>query len=147
MVEESSGHGTAGPSTGLAVASDSGPTTTEQAGGQAENVVLALGARRAQPPPEPEEPEVMEEIQGHPQGGGQESQQRVYMSCWRKDHWVTHEEILEDEEADRVEQATKALMEEVKVSFTQSPASCLLFVVVFSLACLLSGGNEDLKVP
>ena len=54
------------------------------------------------PKEEPEEDEV-EEVLGHPQ----DKRQHVYVSRWRNDQWVVHEEILEVEETKKVERAAK----------------------------------------
>ena len=68
------------------------------------------------PEEEPKEDEV-EEVLGHPQ----DKQQHVYVSCWRNDQWVVHEEILEVEETKKVERAVKWLVTEVQVSFASPP--------------------------
>ena len=68
------------------------------------------------PEEEPEEDEV-EEVLGHPQ----DKRQHVYMSRWRNDQWVVHEEIPEVEETKKVEQAAKRLVMEVQVCFASSP--------------------------
>ena len=57
------------------------------------------------PKQEAEEDEV-EEVLGHPQ----DKRQHVYVSRWRNDQWVMHEEILEVEETLKVERATKRLV-------------------------------------
>ena len=54
----------------------------------------------------------VEEIQGHPRDG----RQHIYVLRQRGDHWASYEEIAEVEEAERVEQAAKRLVSEVKVS-------------------------------
>ena len=54
----------------------------------------------------------VEEIQGCPRDG----RQHIYVWRQRGDHWAGHEEIAEVEEAERVEQAAKRLVNEVKVS-------------------------------
>ena len=64
------------------------------------------------PEEEPEEDEV-EEVLGHPQ----DKRQHVYVSHWRNDQWVIHEEIPEVEETKKVERAVKRLVTEVQVSF------------------------------
>ena len=65
---------------------------------------------------EPKEDEV-EEVLGHPQ----DKRQHVYVSHWRNDQWVIHEEISEVEETKKVERAAKRLVTEVQVSFASSP--------------------------
>ena len=59
---------------------------------------------------EAEEDEV-EEVLGRPQ----DKRQHVYVSRWRNDEWVMHEEIPEVEETLRVERAAKHLVTEVQV--------------------------------
>ena len=68
------------------------------------------------PEEEPEEDEV-EEVLGRPQ----DKRQHVYVSRWRNDQWVIHEEILEVEETKKVEWAVKRLVTEVPVSFASPP--------------------------
>ena len=57
---------------------------------------------------EAEEDEV-EEVLGRPQ----DRRQHVYVSRWRNDQWVVHEEIPEIEETMKVERAAKRLVMEV----------------------------------
>ena len=64
------------------------------------------------PKEEPDEDEV-EEVLGRPQ----DKRQHVYVSRWRNDQWVVHEEIPEVEETMKVERAAKRLVMEVQVSF------------------------------
>lgn len=54
----------------------------------------------------------VEEIQGCPRDG----RQHIYVWRQRGDHWAGHKENAEVEEAERVEQAAKQLVNEVKVS-------------------------------
>ena len=61
---------------------------------------------------EPEEDEV-EEVLGHLQ----DKRQHVYVSRWRNDQWVIHEEVPEVEETKKVERVVKRLVTEVQVSF------------------------------
>ena len=75
------------------------PVTT--AGGSAEG-------EEAQAAPDDE----VEEIQGRPHDG----RQHVYVWRQRGDHFIGHEELVEIEEAARVERAAKRLVDEVKVS-------------------------------
>jgi len=65
----------------------------------------------------------VEEIQGRPQDG----RQHVYVWRRRGDHFIGHEELVETEEAARVERAAKRLVEEVKVS---AVVFCLKFVCI-----------------
>ena len=78
--------------------------------------VVITDAANAEPAPgpieEPEEDEV-EEVLGHPQ----DKRQHVYVSRWRNDQWVIHEEVPEVEETKKVQQAAKRLVTEVQVSF------------------------------
>ena len=82
--------------------------------------VVIIDAADAGPAPgleeEPEEDEV-EEVLGHPQ----DKRQHVYVSRWRNNQWVIHEEIPEVEETKKVEGATKRLFMEVQVSFASPP--------------------------
>ena len=64
------------------------------------------------PKEEPEEDEV-EEVLGRPQ----DKRQHVYVSRWRNDQWVVHEEILEVEETKKVKRVAKRLVMEVQVCF------------------------------
>ena len=66
---------------------------------------LALGLEE-----EPKEDEV-EEVLGNPQ----DKRHHVYVSRWRNDQWVIHEEIPEVEETKKVERAAKRLVMEVQV--------------------------------
>ena len=78
-------------------------------------IVIAEAANsRPTPRPkeEPEEDEV-EEVLGRPQ----DKRQHVYVSRWRNDQWVVHEEIPEVEETMKVERAAKRLVTEVQVCF------------------------------
>jgi len=73
-------------------------------------VVAETTDSRPAPPPEQEAKEdEVEEILGHPQ----DKRQHVYVSRWRNDEWVMHEEIPEVEETLKVERAAKRLVTEV----------------------------------
>ena len=75
-------------------------------------VVVESTDSRPMPPPEQEaEDEEVEEVLGHPQ----DRRQHVYVSRWRNDEWVMHEEIPEVEETLRVEREAKRLVTEVQV--------------------------------
>ena len=75
-------------------------------------VVVETTDSRPAPPPEQEAGEdEVEEILGRPQ----DKRQHVYVSRWRNDEWVMHEEIPEVEETLKVEQAAKRLVTEVQV--------------------------------
>ena len=81
-------------------------------------VITEAANSRLEPRPkeEPEEDEV-EEVLGHPQ----DKRQHVYVSHWRNDQWVVHEEIPEVEETKKVERAAKRLVTEVQVGFASPP--------------------------
>jgi len=70
----------------------------------------------------------VEKIQGHPHDG----RQHVYVWRQRGDHFIGHEELVETEEAARVERAAKRLVDEVKVSRL---AFCLKYISV--VACFI----------
>ena len=73
-------------------------------------VVAETTDSRPAPPPEQEaEEDEVEEILGRPQ----DKRQHVYVSRWRNDEWVMHEEIPEVEETLKVERAAKRLVIEV----------------------------------
>ena len=55
----------------------------------------------------------VEEVLGRPQ----DERQHVYVSRWRNDQWVVHEEIPEVEETMKVERAAKRLVTVVQVCF------------------------------
>ena len=74
-------------------------------------VVEAANSRPAPPPEQEAEEEEVEEVLGRPQ----DRRQHVYVSRYRNDEWVMHEEIPEVEETLRVERAAKLLVTEVKV--------------------------------
>ena len=78
-------------------------------------IVIAEAANSG-PAPLPEEEakeDEVEEVLGHPQ----DKRQHVYVSRWRNDQWVMHEEIPEVEETMKVERAAKRLVTEVQVCF------------------------------
>ena len=71
-------------------------------------------AANSEPAPRPEEEleeDKVEEVLGRPQ----DKRQHVYVSHWRNDQWVVHEEIPEVEETKKVERAAKRLVTEVQV--------------------------------
>jgi hypothetical protein len=83
--------------------------TDATAHGKVVVVTDAANARLAPgPEEEPKENEV-EEVLGHPQ----DKRQHVYVSRWRKDQWVIHEEIPEVEETKKVKWVVKRLVTEV----------------------------------
>ena len=74
-------------------------------------VVESANSRPAPPPEQEAEEEEVEEVLGRPQ----DRRQHVYVSRYRNDEWVMHEEILEVEETLRVKRAAKRLVTEVQV--------------------------------
>ena len=74
-------------------------------------VVESANSRPALPPEQEAEEEEVEEVLGRPQ----DRRQHVYVSRYRNDEWVMHEEIPEVEETLRVEWAVKRLVTEVQV--------------------------------
>ena len=86
----------------------------------------------------------MEEIQGRSCDG----RQHIYV--WRQcaDNWAGHEEIIEVEEAERVECAAKRLVSEVKVSGLTFYWSIYIPWIVHCVVCLkFTGRNENGEVP
>ena len=79
--------------------------------GKAIVVAETTDSRPAPPPKQEAEEDEVEEILGRPQ----DKQQHVYVSRWRNDEWVMHEEILEVKETLKVERAAKLLVTEVQV--------------------------------
>ena len=77
--------------------------------GKAMVVAETTDSRPAPPPEQEAEEDEVEEVLGHPQ----DKRQHVYVSRWRNDEWVMHEEILEVEETLKVERAAKRLVTEV----------------------------------
>ena len=73
-------------------------------------VVESADSRPAPPPKQEGEEEEVEEVLGRLQ----DRPQHVYVSRYRNDEWVMHEEILEVEETLRVERAAKRLVTEVQ---------------------------------
>ena len=128
LVKKTTEQNTSAPSTNPAEADTMAPRELDLAEGQqpevARNMVADATARGKAlvvvesadpgpgPPPaqEAEEDEV-EEILGRPQ----DRRQHVYVSRYRNDEWVMHEEIPEVEETLRVERAAKRLVTEVQV--------------------------------
>ena len=85
--------------------------------GKAIVVVETTDSRPALPPEQEAEEDEVEEVLGHPR----DKRQHVYVSRWRNDQWVVHEEIPEVEETKKVERAAKRLVTEVQVCFASSP--------------------------
>ena len=79
--------------------------------GKALVVVESANSRPAPPPEQEAEEEEVEEVLGRPQ----DRRQHVYVSRYRNDEWVMHEEIPKVEETLRVERAAKRLVMEVHV--------------------------------
>ena len=76
-------------------------------------IVEAANARPASRPEEEPKEDKVEEVLGRPQ----DKRQHVYVSRWRNDQWVIHEEIPEVEETKKVERVEKRLVTEVQVCF------------------------------
>jgi len=125
-VEKMTEQNTSAPNTNPAEADTTAPRelnlAEEQQPEVVQNMVADATARgkalvesansRPVPPPEQEaEEDEMEEILGRPQ----DRRQHVYVSRYRNDEWVMHEEIPEIEETLRVERAAKRLVTEVQV--------------------------------
>ena len=90
-------------------------STLVDAAARGKAIVIAEAANTGptpRPEEEPKEDEV-EEVLGHPQ----DKRQHMYVSRWRNDQWVIHEEIPEVEETKKVERAAKQLVTEVQVCF------------------------------
>ena len=79
--------------------------------GKAVVVAETIDSRPAPPPKQEAVEDEVEEVLGHPQ----DKRQHVYVSRWRNDEWVMHEEIPEVEETLRVERVAKRLVIEVQV--------------------------------
>jgi len=79
--------------------------------GKAMVVAVTADSRSASPPEQEAEEDEVEEILGRPQ----DKRQHVYVSRWRNDEWVMHEEIPEVKETLKVERAAKRLVKEVQV--------------------------------
>ena len=79
--------------------------------GKALVVMESADSRPAPPPKQEAKEEEVEEVLGRPQ----DRRQHVYVSRYRNDEWVMHEEIPEVEETLRVERAAKRLVTEVQV--------------------------------
>ena len=80
-------------------------------------VVETTNSRPAPPPKQEAEEDEVEEVLGRPQ----DKRQHAYVSRWRNDQWVMHEEIPEVEETMKVERAAKRLVTEVQVCFARPP--------------------------
>ena len=128
LVEERAEPSTSAPSTTPAEEDTSAPRGPDQAEeqqpevakstladatarGKAIVVVETTNSRPAPPPEQEVEEDEVEEILGRPQ----DKRQHVYVSRWRNDQWVVHEEIPEIEETMKVERAAKRLVTEVQV--------------------------------
>ena len=135
MVKGPAEPGTSAPSAKLAEGNTSASRVTEQteeqrpevrahttftdaaARGKAVVITYAADAGPAPGPEEEPEEDEVEEVLGHPQ----DKRQHVYVSRWRNDQWVVHEEIPEVEETKKVERAAKWLVMEVQASFASPP--------------------------
>ena len=85
--------------------------------GKAIVIAEAANSGPAPLPEEEAEEDEVEEVLGHPQ----DRRQHVYVSRWRNDQWVVHEEIPEVEETKKVERAAKRLVTEVQVCLASPP--------------------------
>ena len=85
--------------------------------GKAIVIAEAANSGPAPIPEEEAEEDEVEEVLGRPQ----DKRQHVYVSRWRNDQWVVHEEIPEVEETNKVERTAKRLVTEVQVCFASSP--------------------------
>ena len=85
--------------------------TDATARGKALTVVESANFGPVPPPEQEAEEDEVEEVLGRPQ----DRRQHVYVSRYRNDEWVMHEEIPEVEETLRVERAAKRLVTEVQV--------------------------------
>ena len=95
------------------------------------------------PPPEQEtEEDEVEEVLGRPQ----DRRQHVYVSRYRNDEWVMHEEIPEIEETIRVERAAKRLVTEVQV-YLALVVDPVCVVELSDVTCLCAGLDENCKIP
>ena len=79
--------------------------------GKAIVIAETVNSRPAPLPKQEAEEDEVEEVLGCPQ----DKRQHVYVSRWRNDQWVMHEEIPEVEETMKVERAAKRLVTEVQV--------------------------------
>ena len=77
--------------------------------GKAIVIAETTNSRPAPLPEQEAEEDEVEEVLGRPQ----DKRQHVYVSRWRNDEWVMHEEIPEVEETLKVERAAKHLVTEV----------------------------------
>ena len=77
--------------------------------GKAIVIAEAANSGPAPIPKEEAKEDEVEEVLGRPQ----DKRQHVYVSRWRNDQWVMHEEIPEVEETMKVERAAKRLVTEV----------------------------------
>jgi len=78
--------------------------------------IVTVEAATSGPAPLPEQEakeDEVEEVLGHPQ----DKRQYVYVSRWRNNQWVVHEEIPKVEETMKVERVATRLVMEVQVCF------------------------------
>ena len=79
--------------------------------GKAIVITETTNSRQASLPEQEAKEDKVEEVLGCPQ----DKRQHVYVSRWRNNQWVMHEEIPEVEETLKVERAAKCLVTEVQV--------------------------------
>ena len=130
LVEERAEPSTSAPSTTPAEGDTSAPRGPDQAEeqqpevakstladatarGKAIVVTETTNSRQVPLPEQEAEEDEVEEVLGHPQ----DRRQHVYVSRWRNDQWVVHEEIPKVEETMKVEREAKRLVTEVQVCF------------------------------
>ncbi|XP_066314660.1 uncharacterized protein [Miscanthus floridulus] len=100
----------------LDLAEEQQPEVAQNKGADASargKALVVVESANSGPPPPPEleaEEDEVEEVLGRPQ----DRRQHVYVSRYRNDEWVMHEEIPEAEETLRVERAAKCLVTEVQ---------------------------------
>ena len=128
LVEKTAEQSTNAPSTSPAEADTLAPREPDQAEeqqpelaqstladatahGKAIVVAETTYSRPTSPPKQEAKEDEVEEILGHPQ----DKRQHVYVSRWRNNQWVVHEEIPEIEETMKVERVAKRLVTEVQV--------------------------------
>ena len=128
LVEKRAKPSTSAPSTNPTEGDTSAPRVSDQteeqqsevaqsmfadatARGKAIVIAETANSRPAPLPKQEAEEDEVEEVLGHPQ----DKRQHVYVSRWRNNQWVMHEEIPEVEETMKVERAAKCLVTEVQV--------------------------------
>jgi len=93
----------------------------------------AAGGSAAHEEPQEASDDDVEEVQGRPRDG----RQHVYVWRQRGDHFIGHEELVETEEAARVERAARRLVDEVKVGGPVCCSTTMCSVLVFDIYSFL----------